>query len=175
MVIEPLPGLPVSFAFLRVLCGKKPCLYSNRDRFAWVNSSHPHRNPPPSIGGGRVRKWDYFRVRDDNHARCDWIPGHGFHPARNDGAFTPIPPHSHTPLPLLLRFPGSPIPRFLPQEPLTSRYPNRRSPPPCLRRLPPRNPWPPRRRPCRRAESRWFEGGCIGPGGSSPREPGTPD
>ncbi len=28
----------------------------NRDRFTWVNSSHPHLNPPPSIGGGRIWK-----------------------------------------------------------------------------------------------------------------------
>ena len=34
------------------------------------NSSHPHLNPPPSIGGGRIRKLDYFRARNDKH---DWI------------------------------------------------------------------------------------------------------
>ena len=64
-MIKAFLSVPSVFAFSfavtsRALCVKKILLYGNRGRFTWVNSNHPHLGPPPSIGGGRVRKLDYI-------------------------------------------------------------------------------------------------------------------
>ena len=77
MVIEPLPSLPVSSAFLRVLCGKKHRLYSTRvpgfescpfakslSRQVKIVGSLPvSRCPHVRLS---VRVWYDFSVRCDN-------------------------------------------------------------------------------------------------------------
>ena len=65
-VFSQIPG----FNHVTLWCGFYR-LHRNRDRFTWVNPNHPHLGPPPSIGGGSIRKLDYFRVRDD---KSGWIP-----------------------------------------------------------------------------------------------------
>jgi len=34
----------------------------HNDRLCWIPHLffHPHLDPPPSAGGGRIRNWDYF-------------------------------------------------------------------------------------------------------------------
>ena len=53
--VRPTSVTPSAFSALMLL----PLLKEPGSLHSRVNRFHPHLNPPPSIGGGRIRKWDY--------------------------------------------------------------------------------------------------------------------
>ena len=50
-------------------CGEKHRFCGNRKCWIPGHSFHPHLDPPPSAGGGRIRKSDYCMARNDERSK----------------------------------------------------------------------------------------------------------